>query len=98
MRAPNDSTAPGGLRGWWASPPRSGMRLLIAPWEYRHLHAFAAMRFLGAIVAAGFGAFVVAKVSDAWVLLGVLLLAVAAANLGFASWELAIARSESSPA
>ena len=24
MNAPNDNTAPKGLRGWWACPPRSG--------------------------------------------------------------------------
>ena len=33
MYAPNDNTAPKGLRGWWASPPRSGMRRMISPWE-----------------------------------------------------------------
>jgi hypothetical protein len=45
MRAPNDNTTPKGLRGWWASPPRSGMRRLISPLEYRHLDAFANVRF-----------------------------------------------------
>ena len=33
MYAPNDNTAPKGLRGWWAAPPRSGMRRMISPWE-----------------------------------------------------------------
>ncbi len=30
-------------------PPdsRSGLKRLISPWEYRHLHAFMAMRFAG---------------------------------------------------
>ncbi len=37
MNAPNDNTATKGLRGWWLSPPRPGMRRLISPWEYRHL-------------------------------------------------------------
>ena len=41
MRAPNDDTAPKGLRGWWASPPRSGMQRIISPWEYRYLRAWA---------------------------------------------------------
>ena len=31
MNAPNDNTARKGLRGWWLSPPRSGMQRLIAP-------------------------------------------------------------------
>ena len=33
MYAPNGNTAPKGLRGWWAAPPRSGMRRMISPWE-----------------------------------------------------------------
>ena len=33
MYAPNDNTAPKGLRGWWASPPRSGMRRMMSPGE-----------------------------------------------------------------
>ena len=45
MNAQNDNTAAKGLRGWWASPPRSGIQRLIAPWEYRHLHAVANVRF-----------------------------------------------------
>src|ERR1017187_1294305 len=44
MHAPNDNTAPKGLRGWWASPPRSGMQRIISPWEYRHLRAWAGVR------------------------------------------------------
>jgi len=52
MHAPNDDTARKGLRGWWASPPRSGMRRLINPWEYRHLRLFGVTRFAGGSVAA----------------------------------------------
>ena len=33
MHAPTDNTAAKGLRGWWAAPPRSGMRRMISPWE-----------------------------------------------------------------
>ena len=55
MNAPHDNTAPKGLRGWWASPPRSGMRRLISPWEYRHLRAWAGVRIAGAIGLAGLG-------------------------------------------
>jgi hypothetical protein len=44
MDASNINTAPSGLRAWWASPPRSGMRRVLAPWEYRHLRFWAAIR------------------------------------------------------
>ena len=40
MHAPDDDTA----------PPRSGIRRLITPWEYRHIHAVAGVR----LVAGGF--------------------------------------------
>lgn len=45
MNAPNDKAAPNGLRGWWLSPPRPGVQRLISPWEYRHLHSVAPVRF-----------------------------------------------------
>jgi hypothetical protein len=98
MNAPDDNTAPGGLRGWWAYPPRTGMRRIISPWEYRHLRGWARMRIGSAIVAAGLGAFILSETSGGWAFFGVFLLAVSAANFGFASWELSIARSESAPA
>jgi len=52
MNAPNDNTAPRGLRGWWASPTQSGPRRWINPWEYRHLRASGATRFAGGSVLA----------------------------------------------
>jgi hypothetical protein len=55
MHTPNDNTVPKGLRGWWASPPRSGMRRIIAPWEYRHLRFSAGLRIGAGIVLAGLG-------------------------------------------
>ncbi len=55
MYAPNDNTGPKGLRGWWASPPRSGVHRLIAPYEYRHLRFFGAGRIAGGSVAAAAG-------------------------------------------
>ncbi len=45
MNAPNHNAAAKGLRGRWASPPRPGMQRLISPWEYRHVHAVAPVRF-----------------------------------------------------
>ena len=52
MHAANDNTARKGLRGWWASPSRTGMQRLIAPWVYRHLGAFGVTRIAGGSVAA----------------------------------------------
>ena len=37
MRPAEHATDAKGLRGWWLSPPRSGLHRLINPWEYRHL-------------------------------------------------------------
>ncbi len=45
MEAQNDNT----------TPPRTGLRRLIVPWEYRHLRAFGVTRIAGGSVAAGAG-------------------------------------------
>ena len=47
MNASNVNTAAKILRGWWASPPRRGIRRLIIPWEYRHLRGFGLTRIAG---------------------------------------------------
>ena len=52
MNAFNDNTAAKGLGGWWASPPRTGMRRLIVPYEYRHLRFFGTTRIAGGSAAA----------------------------------------------
>ena len=97
MNTPNDKTAPKGPRGRWASPPRSGVRLIIAPWEYRHLLGFARVRIVGAFVLVSLG-LVTLNVGGhdvkafAWSLA---FLAAAAAQFSWAYWELAIARSAS---
>lgn len=98
MHAPNHNFAAKGFRGWWASPPRTGMRLVIAPWEYRHLRAFARMRILGGIVAAGCSVLTLAFGGSNWKAYGwaIAFGVIAAANLAFAGWELSIARSEAS--
>jgi len=95
MQAPNDNTAPRGLRGWWASPPRSGLQRIIAPWEYRHLRAFARVRISAGIVLAGLGAvtLVGGSFTTKAVWWALLFLAAAAASFAWAAWELAIARS-----
>ena len=95
MHAPNNDSAPTGLRGWWTSPPRSGMRLIISPWEYRHLRAWAGVRVAGGTVLAGLGVVTLSFGGNDWKTYGWALafLAAAAASFAFAFWELRIARS-----
>jgi hypothetical protein len=96
MNATNDNTAAKGLRGWWLTPPRSGMQRWIAPWEYRHLRGWAAMRIASGIVFAGLGVYVIlAAWPSTWAIFGAYLLVAGVANLPFAYWELNIASSVS---
>lgn len=93
----SSNTAIRRLRGWWASPKRSGMRLIIAPWEYRHLRGWARVRIAAGAVAFGLGAVTLSfggndSTTYVWT---VVFLAIAAAQFSFAGWELTIARSES---
>jgi hypothetical protein len=91
MHAPNDNTAPKGLRGWWASPPRSGIRRLIAPWEYRHIRAFGLTRIAGGSVAAAAGVVCLSYGVYGW---AAFFLVIAALNLAGGYWYITIARSE----
>jgi hypothetical protein len=95
MQAPNDNTARQGLRGWWAAPPRSGMRLIISPWEYRHLRVGSGLHIGGGVVLVGLGGVTLAfggrdPETYGWALV---FFAVAAAHLAFGGWELSITRS-----
>jgi hypothetical protein len=92
MYAQNDNTAPKGLRGWWASPPRSGLRRLIAPWEYRHLRAFGVTRIAGGSVAAAAGVVCLSYGVYGW---AAFFLVLAALNLAGGYWYLTIVRSAS---
>ena len=94
MNASDDSTAikGKGLRGWWLTPPRPGMQRWIAPWEYRHLRAWAAIRVVGGTAGACLGAYVLSHAwPSPWAIFGIYLLVTGAANLPFANWELNIA-------
>ncbi len=62
--AANNNAARRGLRGWWASPPRSGMQRLIDPWDHRHLRAFGVTRIAGAFVAATAGVVCLSYAAD----------------------------------
>jgi len=90
MNAPNDNTTARGLRAWWLSPPRRGTRLLIAPWEYRHLRVFGVGRIAGGSVAAAAGVVCLAYDAYGW---AAFFLVIGALNLAGGYWFLAIARS-----
>jgi hypothetical protein len=90
MSASSDNTAANGLRGWWADPPRSGLRLLINPWEYRHLRAFGVMRIFGGSIAGAAGLICLSYRVPKW---AAFFLTIAAANLAGGSWYLNIDRS-----
>ncbi len=95
MNAPNDNAAPKGLRRWWASPPRSGMQRILAPWEYRHLRFWAGVRIGAGIVLVGLGAvtLVGGSFTTEAVWWAMVFLALAAAQFAAAYWLLTIARS-----
>ena len=92
MNAPKDNTAAKGLRGWWLSPPRTGMQRLIVPWEYRHLRAFGVTRIAGGSVAAAAGVICLSYGVYGWAAFFVVL---GALNLAGGSWYLTIGRSAS---
>jgi hypothetical protein len=90
MNASHDNTAPRGLRGWWASPPRSGSRRLINPMEYRHLRAAGAIRLAGGGFLVFGGIMCLAYRSYGW---AALFLVLGALNIGGGVWYLSLARS-----
>lgn len=90
MNAPGNNTAAKGLRGWWLSPPRSGMQRLIAPWEYRHVRGFGVTRIFGGSVAGAAAVVCLAYGAYAWAAFFVV---IGALNLAGGYWFLTIARS-----
>ena len=90
MNASSGSTAAGGLRGWWASPPRRGAQRLISPWEYRHLRAFGVTRIFGGSAAAAAGVVCLAYGVHGW---AAFFLVIGALNLGGGYWYLTVDRS-----
>jgi hypothetical protein len=92
MNAFNSNTSARGLRGWWASPPRTGMQRLIVPYEYRHLRFFGTTRIAGGVVAATAGVICLAYDAYGW---AAFFLVLGALNLAGGSWYLNIARSVS---
>ena len=92
MNAPDDNTAPKGQRGWWASPPRTGMQRLIVPYEYRHLRASGVTRIAGGSVAAAAGVVCLSYGVYGW---AAFFLVLGALNLAGGYWYITIARSGS---
>jgi hypothetical protein len=92
MKASNDNTAAKGLRGWWLSPPRSGMQRLILPFEYRHVRFFGVGRVAGGSVAAAAGLVCLAYGVYGW---AAFFLVIGALNLAGGYWFLTIDRSAS---
>jgi hypothetical protein len=79
-----------GLRGWWLTPPRSGLHRVIAPWVYRHLRFFGAGHVAGGSVAAAAGVICLSYGVFGW---AAFFLAVGALNLAGGTWYLSIAHS-----
>lgn len=95
MNSHDASSAARGVWGWWTSPPRSGLRLIICPWEYRHLRGWARVHLGSGVVLACLGVVTLAFGGSDWKTYRwtIGFLAAAGASLAFAYWELGIARS-----
>jgi hypothetical protein len=94
MKTVMSNTVVEGRRGWWTSPPRSGLRVIISPVEYRHLRAWGRVRIASAIVLTGIGVVTLFRGGNDRKTYGwaIWFLGGAAANAAFGSWELSIAR------
>ena len=92
MNASNDTTARKGLRGWWLSPPRHGLRRLLAPYEYPHPRLFGLSRIAGGVAAAVAGLICLSFSAYGW---AAFFLVLGGLNLAVGCWELTIARSVS---
>ncbi len=81
------------LRRWWMTPPRSGIQVIICPWEYRHLRASARAHIgVGVVLLALALAVLTFGGSDwrayAWTLVFVVF---SAGHLALGYWELTLA-------
>jgi hypothetical protein len=92
MSAPNDSTGPRDFRDWWLTPPRTGMQVVINPWEYRHLRALGVTRVFGGAVAGAAGIVCLSYHVYGW---AAFFLVIAGLNVAGGSWYLTIDRAAS---
>ena len=99
MNPQNDNTTPSSTTTWWrwGTPPRSGMQRIIAPWEYRHLRAWARVRITIGAVLVGLGTVTLVGGSFTAEAIGwtAFWLVLAALQFSVAYWLLTIARSAS---
>jgi hypothetical protein len=96
MDSPNDRNgAAKRLRAWWLSPPRHGLQLLIAPYEYRHLRGFGVTRVFGGCIAAVAGLICLSSSVYGW---AAFFLVIGALNLAGGCWYLTIDRGASTAA
>jgi hypothetical protein len=74
------------------------MRLMLFPWEYRHLRAWARVRIVSGAVAAALGIVTLSLGGDDFKTYGwtIAFLALAALSWAVAGWELSIAGSRAS--
>jgi hypothetical protein len=89
MNAQNNNTAPNGL------PPRSGIRRLIRPMEYRHLRGAGIAHIAAGAVQATAGVICLWYGVHSW---AAFFLVIAALNLAGGTWYLTINRSAAAPA
>ena len=82
MNAPNDNTAPKGLRVV-AISAATRLQRLINPWEYRHLRAFGLTRIAGGSVAGAAGVICLSYGVKGW---AAFFLIIGALNLAGGSW------------
>jgi hypothetical protein len=92
MKATDDTVATTGLRGWWAQPPRSGMRRLINPIAYRHPRGVGSMHLGGGSLAAVAGLICLSYGVYGW---AAFFLVLAALNLAGGCWYFTIAHDTS---
>jgi hypothetical protein len=76
-----------GLRGWWLTPPRSGVYRVIAPWIYRHLRFFGIVDIVFASVPAAAGVVCLSYGASGW---AAYFLVLATLSLAGGSWYLTI--------
>jgi hypothetical protein len=79
-----------GLRGWWLTPPRHGIYLVISPWQYRHLRFFGVLALATGVIPVAAGLICLGYGVFGW---AAFFLVIAALAIGGGSWFLSIDRS-----
>jgi hypothetical protein len=80
-----------GVRGWWLTPPRTGIYRVIAPWQYRHLRFFGTLAVAAGMIPAAASIICLGYSVYGW---AAFFLVDAALAIGGGSWFLAIDRAQ----